>query len=281
MSNAVFPATVFTTQRRFNDYSSDDMRYGDIPEERLKREFGLVNISNVVDPYTLTRLTAFDTPQSRFAGAYNGIHRGGKLSVEQCAQLLFEEMQVTSLPYSFIGPHRYLINQMLRHFQLSRGSAFYNAQLNLAYRDKLHSDYDARKTTSIMRETIGLFIDYNSMGFPQEKLEQLTSAIKLSILPKFDSMLLDKINGMGITVHDVHATKIEIIRLNVNNTGWYASIKFSGQDHFGLDARDIGKQKFSQFQFFKIWFVLQHFDRFGFRPFLTNMEAVIDIEGKR
>ncbi|MDI6959022.1 DUF3289 family protein, partial [Pantoea sp. Pa-EAmG] len=86
MSNAVFPATVFTTQRRFNDFSSDDMRYGDIPEERLKREFGLVNISNVVDPYTLTRLTAFDTPQSRFAGAYNGIHRGGKLSVEQCAQ---------------------------------------------------------------------------------------------------------------------------------------------------------------------------------------------------
>lgn len=281
MSNAVFPATVFTTQRRFNDYSSDDMRYGDIPEERLKREFGLVNISNVVDPYTLTRLTAFDTPQSRFAGAYNGIHRGGKLSVEQCAQLLFEEMQVTSLPYSFIGPHRYLINQMLRHFQLSRGSAFYNAQLNLAYRDKLHSDYDARKTTSIMRETIGLFIDYNSMGFPQEKLEQLTSSIKLSILPKFDSMLLDKINGMGITVHDVHATKIEIIRLNVNSAGWRASIKFSGQDHFGLDARDIGNQKSSQFQFFKIWFVLQHFDRFGFRPFLTNMEAVIDIEGKR
>ncbi|NIG16915.1 DUF3289 family protein [Pantoea sp. Cy-640] len=277
MINAVFPATVFTTQRRFNDYSSDDMRYGDIPEERLKREFGLVNISNVVDPYTLTRLTAFDTPQSRFAGAYNGIHRGGKLSVEQCAQLLFEEMQVTSLPYSFIGPHRYLINQMLRHFQLSRGSAFYNAQLNLAYRDKLHSDYDARKTTSIMRETIGLFIDYNSMGFPQEKLEQLTSAIKLSVLPKFDSMLLDKINGMGITVHDVHATKIEIIRLNVNNAGWRASIKFSGQDHFWLDARDIGKQKFSQFQFFKIWFVLQHFDRFGFRPFLTNMEAVNDI----
>ncbi|AML58575.1 hypothetical protein AXX16_2878 [Serratia rubidaea] len=54
-----------------------------------------------------------------------------------------------------------------------------------------------------------------------------------------------------------------------------------GQDHFGLDVSDIRKKKFSQFQFFRIWFILQRFNRFGFRPFLTNMEAVIDIEGGR
>lgn len=281
MSNAVFPATVFTTQRRFNDFSSDDMRYGDISEDRLKREFGLVNISNVVDPYTLTRLTTFDNPQSRFAGAYGSIHHAAKLSVQQCAQLLFEEMQATSLPYSFIGPYKHLINQMLRNFQLSCGSAFSDPLLNTAYRDKLHSDYAAKKTTSIMQETIGLFIDYTSKGFPHERLDNLNSAIKLSVLPKFDSLILDKINGMGITIHDVHATKIEILRLDVNDYGWKASVRFTAQDHFGLDVSDIRKQKFNQFQFFKIWFVLQRFDRFSFRPFLTNMEAVIDIEGKR
>ncbi|WP_241630499.1 DUF3289 family protein, partial [Rosenbergiella nectarea] len=60
MSNALFPLTIFTTKLRFNDFSTDDMRYGDIPEDRLRREFRLNNISNVVDPYTLTRLTAFD-----------------------------------------------------------------------------------------------------------------------------------------------------------------------------------------------------------------------------
>ncbi|MGG6177376.1 DUF3289 family protein [Pantoea allii] len=66
-----------------------------------------------------------------------------------------------------------------------------------------------------------------------------------------------------------------------SSTGWQASIKFTGQDHFGLDVSDIRKKMFSQFQFFKIWFILQHFDRLGFRPFLTNMEAVIDIKGNR
>lgn len=281
MSNALFPLTIFTTQRRFNDFSTDDMHYGDIPEDRLRREFGLNNISNVVDPYTLTRLTAFDNPQSRFAGFYGSIHRGDKLSVQQCAQLLFEEMQVTSLPFSFVGPHRYLINQMLRNFQFSRGSAFSNPQLNTAYREKLYSDYAAKKTTSIIQETIKLFIDYTHKGFPHEKLDNLTSAIKFTVLPKFDSLILDKINGMGITIHDVYATKIEILRLDVNDHGWKANVRFTGQDHFGLDVSDIRKKKFNQFQFFRIWFVLQRFNKFGFRPFLTNMEAVIDIEGKR
>lgn len=124
MTNAVFPQTIFMTQRPFNDYGADDMRYGDISEDRLKGEFGLKNISNIVDPYTLTRLTAFDNPQSRFAGVYGGIHRGGTISVQECARLLFEEMQKTSLPYSFVGPYRYLINQMLRHFQRSTGTPF-------------------------------------------------------------------------------------------------------------------------------------------------------------
>lgn len=279
MTNAVFPQTVFTTQRLFNDYSANDMRYGDISGDRLKREFGLKNISTVVDPYTLTRLTAFDNPQSRFAGVYRGTHRGGTVSSKECARLLFKEMLMCSLPYAFVGPYQYLINQMLRHFQRSTGTPFNNGQINNAYHLKLRSDHTAKNTRSIMQEAIGLFIDYKSKGIPQDRLKDIKSAIKGSILPKFDSLVLDKINGMGITIHNIHATKIDIISLQVSERNWKASVRFTGQDHFGLDIDDIRKKEFNQFQFFKIWFVLQRFDKFGFRPFLTNMEAVIDMEG--
>ncbi|WP_380181229.1 DUF3289 family protein [Kalamiella sp. sgz302252] len=86
---------------------------------------------------------------------------------------------------------------------------------------------------------------------------------------------------MGVTIHGVYATKIEIISLDVNERGWRAELKFIGQDHFGLDEEDIRKAKFNQFQFFKIWFILQRFTRFGFRPFMSNIEAVIYIEGQR
>ncbi|WP_312453548.1 DUF3289 family protein [Pseudescherichia sp.] len=281
MTNAVFPQTIFITQRPFNDYGADDMRYGDISEARLKREFGLMNISNIVDPYTLTRLTTFDNPQSRFAGVYGGMHRGGKVSIQDCARLLFEEMQKTSLPYSFVGPYRYLINQMLKHFQRSTGTPFSDAQLNAAYKNKIIDDNSRDGIKLTIQQELNDHINFSTFGYPQNRIPELSNIIRSRALPKFDSFLLDKINGMGITVHDVHATKIDIIRLEVEEQGWKACIKFIGQDHFGLDVDDIRKRKFNQLDFFKIWFILQRYDKFGFKPFLTNMEAIITIQGVR
>lgn len=49
-------------------------------------------MSNFIDPYTLTRLTAFNNAQSRFAGVHVSLHRGSKISAQAYAQLLFEEM---------------------------------------------------------------------------------------------------------------------------------------------------------------------------------------------
>jgi len=279
MTNAVFPQTIFMTQRPFNDYGADDMRYGDISADRLIREFGLKNISNIVDPYTLTRLTTFDNPQSRFAGVYGGAHRGGTISVQDCARLLFEEMQKTSLPYSFVGPYRYLINQMLRHFQRSTGTPFSDAQLNAAYQDKIVNDNSHNSMKLAIQQELNDHIDFSTFGYPQNRMAELSKIIRSRVLPKFDSFLLDKINGMGITVHDVHATKIDIISLDVEEQGWKACIKFIGQDHFGLDVDDIRKRKFNQLDFFKIWFVLQRYNKFGFKPFLTNMEATITLQG--
>lgn len=278
MLNALFPQTIFTTQHRFDDYSANDMRYGDMSEDRLKKEFGLTNISNVVDPFTLTKLTPFDNPQNRFANVWGDTHRGMKLDAHECAGMLFEEMQVTSLPYSFVGPYRHLINQMLHHFRYAAGTPFYDMRLNVAYQEKLNADSLIKK---VIKETIGLCIDYESKGFPQNRLKDLHSAIAGAVLPKFDSRIVDKINGMGIAVHDVHATRIDILELVVNHGGWRASVRFTGQDHFGLDVNDIRNTTFNQFQFFKIWFVLQHYTTFGFRPFLTNMEAVTVLEGSR
>ncbi|WP_158689492.1 DUF3289 family protein, partial [Cronobacter sakazakii] len=51
-------------------------------------------------------------------------------------------------------------------------------------------------------------------------------------------------------------------------------------DHFGLDTDDISKVQFNAFTFFRIWFVLQRFNKFGFKPFFTNFEAKITIAGE-
>lgn len=75
MAMATFPLNIYSTRNTFNDYGADDMRYGDMTEQRLKSEFHLIQISNRVDPYSMTRLSTFHNPQSRFAGVYG--HRPG------------------------------------------------------------------------------------------------------------------------------------------------------------------------------------------------------------
>lgn len=70
-----------------------------------------------------------------------------------------------------------------------------------------------------------------------------------------------------------------LFNMDVGEANWHATVRFQGQDHFGLDVEDIKKKMFNQFQFFRAWFVLQRYTRFAFRPFLTNMEAIVDIKG--
>ena len=134
MSIAVFPQTVFTSHRPFNHYGADDMQYGDLSENALKQQFRLTHISDVVDPFTLTRVLPFSTPQNRFAGVY-GAHLGQPLTREKAAQLMFEEMQVKCWPYSMVGPYRHLIHRMLEHMMKGTGSPFSHVLLDQAYRE--------------------------------------------------------------------------------------------------------------------------------------------------
>lgn len=84
---------------------------------------------------------------------------------------------------------------------------------------------------------------------------------------------------MGLTVHDTWATQITLKSLQIDDDSYRAIVYCKVQDHFGLDNADILNIKFKHLLFFRIWFVLQRYDKFGFKPFMTNMEATIEITG--
>jgi len=84
----------------------------------------------------------------------------------------------------------------------------------------------------------------------------------------------DRINGLGITVHDIAAQKIELSSLARDAFGWNATLFFKAQDHFGLDVIDIQNEIYRQFRFFRIWFFLQRHKDFAFKPFFTNFHSV-------
>ncbi|WP_168421864.1 DUF3289 family protein, partial [Erwinia amylovora] len=74
---------------------------------------------------------------------------------------------------------------------------------------------------------------------------------------------------------------IQITELEITNNAYVAKITFTAQDHFGLDRTDIMNRKFHYIRAFRIWFILQRWEKFGFQPFFTNMKAEFEINSQR
>jgi len=260
-----------------DDYRASDMRCGDLSESQLKEHFHLVDVSTRANPYTLTKITPFSQPQSMFHGSRG---EGENITRQQCAAILFDEFRDLSRTFAIYSPYQPLIKQMITHMQKASGTPFRYMLLDRALKDHILMDSTKNSTRSRLEEVIEKNIDWDRKCFPAKNKEKLKEIILGGKLPKFDRVQ-DNFNGMGITVHDTWATHITIKSLQIDNDRFRAVVHYKVQDHFGLDSDDISKFKFSQFRFFRIWFVLQRYSQLGFKPFMTNMETTIEITGAR
>lgn len=270
------PIIIYSTQKIFNDSSSDDMKCGDLTDSFLQNHLNLRDVSTVVNPYALEILPAFSHPQSRFYSPTPG----KKISKQECAKLMFEDLKKLTLPFSFLGAYKGIIKEMFDHMQISNGSSFKNASLNTALNNNIISDKTSNSSLKRIKEILDKNINYDEKKLPPEAIPQIAINIKNSILPKF-TRTQDSFNGLGLAVHDTYSTEISIVELVINQNEYTAKIKYKVQDHFGLDQDDIRNWKFNQFYFFKTWFVLQRSVNFGFRPFFTDMETYVTIKGNR
>ena len=278
MAALQFPSTLFKTQKWMDDYSASDMRCGDLTEAQLKSHYRLDYISDRVDPYTLTRRSSMDRPQSMFC--CNLRSQGEKITRQQCAIILFDEFRQLSRKFPLYGPYSHLIQKMITHMQNGNGTPFRDVSLDRALKDHILNDTTKNSTLLRIRDTLKKYIIWEDKKYPKNYKDELRKNILEGKLPKFDRFQ-DNFNGMGITVHDTWATHITMKSLHVDNDRFQAVVHYKVQDHFGLDNDDILKTKFSQFHFFRIWFVLQRYNQFGFKPFLTNMETTVEITGGR
>ncbi|WP_191923089.1 YPO3983 family protein [Pantoea agglomerans] len=279
MAALQFPCTLFKTQKWMDDYSASDMQCADLTEAALKSHYGLGYISDRVDPYTLTRRSSMDRPQSMFCCNLRG--QGEKITRQQCASMLFDEFRLLSRQFSLYGPYSHLIEKMITHMQNGNGKPFRNMALDGALKEQILSDKSQENSTHVLlQKAFEDNIDWKNNIYLSIEKAKLYEAISGGKLPKFNR-LQDNFNGMGITVHDTWATHITLNALHIENDRFRAVVHYKVQDHFGLDSDDILKTKFSQFHFFRIWFVLQRYNHFGFKPFMTNMEATIQITGTR
>lgn len=164
--------------------------------------------------------------------------------------------------------------------QNGNGTPFSDMALDWALKEHVLNDRTRNSTRLLLEDVLKNSINWEQQYIPTDKKDALRAAILQGKLPKFDRFQ-DNFNGMGITVHDTWATHITIKSLQINNNRYRAVLHYKVQDHFGLDVDDISRFKFNQFRFFRIWFVLQRFNQFSFKPFMTNIEATIEISGER
>lgn len=264
------PCTLFRTINPFGDYYADDMQCGDMNEQQL-RSLGLNDISGLVDPY---RLICYDFPSVPIIyGEYSSPPGGRKISHQECVNILFNEMIDLSNDFARIGEYKNIIKDMISHFRYGNGESFYSQSLNSAFENRVNEP-DPKSPISIIKSTIEEDSGPNSYWNAYMPLEdRLDFELHRSMLPKFNQVK-DRINGLGIAVHDIHAQKITLLSIEKYAIGWEAEVLFEAQDHFGLDCTDIKSELYSQFRFFRIWFFLQRHRDYAFRPFLTNFSAL-------
>ncbi|MGV3347053.1 YPO3983 family protein [Enterobacteriaceae bacterium LUAb1] len=280
MAALQFPCTIFKTQNRMDDYGANDMHCGDLTAAQLKTYYHLEKVSDNVNPWTLTKIDKSRPFQHPRLGAYAYLREGEKITRQQCAALLFDEFRQLSRLFSVYGPYSHLIEKMITHMQNGNGSPFHDIWLDSALKEHILNDRTENSTLSKIKNALIENIDWVTKHYPEKDKDELRKAILSGKLPKFDR-LQDNINGMGITVHDTWATHITIKSLHIDNDRYRAVVHYKVQDHFGLDNEDISSVKFNHFHFFRIWFVLQRYNQFGFKPFMTNMEATVEITGGR
>ncbi|MBP2167357.1 uncharacterized protein (TIGR03034 family) [Erwinia toletana] len=150
------PILVYSTQRRFNDSSSDDMQHGDLTDSFLQNHLNLRDVSTVVNPYTMEQVSPFNHPQSRFYAPTSG----KKISKQECVKLMFDDLRKLTLPFSFWGPYSDIIKQMFIHMQITNGHSFSNAMLNSALNHNITCDYSSNSNLKRIKEILDKNIDY-------------------------------------------------------------------------------------------------------------------------
>lgn len=278
MSALQLPCIIYKTQKQMDDYTSADMRFGDLDEAQLQKHFHLTDVSTKVNPYTQTRITPFNQPQSMF---YSMRGPSEPVSPQLCVRTLFDEFRALSRIFSLYGPYKHVIEQMITHMQNGHGSKFRSLYLDMALKEQIWNDRSGKSSLLRIKTVLQESIDFE-MGYIKNDLKKklYDEIMAYAVLPKFNS-LFDRFNGLGISVHDTWATHITLQSLLVSNDKYKAVINYRIQDHFGLDSLDILNPFYFQFRIFRIWFVLQRWAKYGFKTFITEMNATVTIQGAK
>ena len=267
---------IFATSHRFEDYHIDDMQYGDLDAWDFDT-LGLKDISARVDPFRCLQFDMMTTFNSQALDFGHQQPQGRPISRQHCADILFDEMKELSAQFAK-GLYSPIIGELIDHFHYGNGQPWFGELLNRAYEEVIRGVGTNDMLMKIRDEINKQLHSKRDARLDDFFFVRLKSEMQDSKLPKFNRYI-DRVNGLGVSVHDIYAQQIKLVRFQRYAMSWEGLLSFKGQDHFGLGKEDITNTLYKNFRFFRIWFFLQRHRDYAYRPFLTNLNAHAHIKG--
>ncbi|MFK7767234.1 MAG: DUF3289 family protein [Mariniblastus sp.] len=177
-------------------------------------------------------------------------------------QILWDKFQGMSTDIFAVGDLETNIIAMIAHFRGNTGSDYSNPILTQAARNHELS----QKFEGEVRQSMLSAIQKYKGDPSQIQAGDVTRKTGIRFSSKTDTFA----GGLTIAVNDVWAWKVEIVDYSLDGADFKGTYRVTLFDHFGLDQPDVDK-KYGYLAGFRAWFILQHYDRFAYRPFVSVM----------
>ncbi|STQ43002.1 Protein of uncharacterised function (DUF3289) [Ewingella americana] len=250
---------IFSTKNMMNDFTADDMRYGDLSKEQILAQGKLNRVNIFGEEFKINLFNFNKTVDEHFA------------SMDSMAF------------WTASGEFAPLIQIMLEKFRKNEGGVLRHELLNKAFLEHKTTKECVNTIKKIMQQ---IFYGNECNVFKGNDFIKITLDIAEQVtLPKFTDF--DWFNGLGITIHDTYSTKIYLDDFEIMETETVSSrrkkfkarLTFQIQDHFGLDIADLNGKIFELSPWFCSWFILQRYRSYGFKPFINESKFSFWIEG--
>ncbi|WP_426447696.1 DUF3289 family protein [Siccibacter colletis] len=278
------PALIYQTLRQMDDDKAKDMHHGDLDALTLRNKLNL-DVDTVSARVNARTLRLLNQPNPYMMSSPYAIaaipDTMPVVSREEAAVLMFDEFRELAKLFSFHGEYQHIITEMITHMQDNSGTPYSSPLLDQALREQIMNDRSEQSSLLKIKDVISSYLDSEHSLYPLKFKNKFTAAIgEHTVLPKFNS-IKDRTNGLVISVHDIWATHITLESLEIKSGSYRAKVHYRIQDHFGLDDEDVLDPVYREFRIFRLWFVLQRWDQYGYKPFITEMNATVEISGGR
>lgn len=179
------------------------------------------------------------------------------------------------------GEMKFVVLAMIAKFERSEGGEFRHPILTQEARAHVNTQLFVKKLLT----GINSHIKASKGNLNPESLAAWMSEYPGLKPPRFHNAG-DFFTGLTMAVNDVWGAKAEIVSYEQYGNHYKGRVLVTLYDHFGLDYPDVGPdpdsgqvKPYGLLAGFRSWFVLQHYKKFAYKPFVSVMEMNYQIEG--